>query len=403
MAPIGVSISLLGIDPVVEQRLRAARAQLVLQHPFLGALLLKFPMRADDRCRTIAGDGRDIRFSPAFFSMLSLVDIQFHLTHLVLHCALGHPWRRGHRLRVPWDMACDYAVNQLLLDEGFKLAAGAVVNERFRGLSAEEIYPLLASGESRVALDDHPWETPIHQPVGMPATTQINLNSANTTDASIENVDAKRQTDASIAENWQANVTQLAQSLRSKGRLSASLQRALDTALLPPLPWKALLARFLARHGRDDYSFHRLSRRGGEALLPSLHSQQTNLVIAVDSSGSISDAELQEFVTEIDALKSQVHAQISLLACDVALHADCPWHFAATEAIRVPHNLAGGGGTRFTPVFQWIEKQGGRPDALIYFTDAMGEFPEHEPPYAVLWLVKGRGKVPWGTRIQLTS
>jgi predicted metal-dependent peptidase len=69
--------------------------------------------------------------------------------------------------------------------------------------------------------------------------------------------------------------------------------------------------------------------------------------------------------------------------------------------ICVPHSLAGRGGTRFTPVFEWIEKQGGAPDALIYFTDAMGEFPEHEPPYEVLWLVKGRGKVPWGTRIQL--
>lgn len=402
MAPTGVSTSTLGDDSVVQQRLRAARAQLVLQHPFLGALLLKLAMRADDHCRTIGGDGQEIQFSPAFFSTLSLADIQFHMTHQVLHFALGHPWRRGHRLRGPWDLACDYAVNQLLFDEGFKFGAGAVVDARFRGLSAEEIYPLLESGESRVGLDDHPWETR-YLSAGLSTITPINLHSMNTGDASINDAHAQRHSDATTAENWQANVTQLVQSLRSKGRLSASLQRALDAALQPVLPWKALLARFLASHARDDYSFHRLSRRGGEALLPSLHSQQTNLVIAIDSSGSISDAELQEFLAEIDALKSQVRAQVSLLACDVELHADCPWHFDATEAIRVPRNIVSGGGTRFTPVFQWVEMRGCAPDALIYFTDAMGEFPEYEPSYEVLWLVKGRGRVPWGTRIQLND
>ena len=160
--------------------------------------------------------------------------------------------------------------------------------------------------------------------------------------------------------------------MRSKGRLSAALERALDATLQPVLPWQAILARFLASHARDDYSFHRLSRRGGDALLPSLRSQQTNLVIVIDNSGSISDAELNEFITEIDALQ-------------------------------MPEQWVGGGGTRITPVFDWVANQGPAPDALIYFTDAMGEFPQREPGYPVLWLVKGRGKVPWGMRVQLNS
>ena len=64
-----------------------------------------------------------------------------------------------------------------------------------------------------------------------------------------------------------------------------------------------------------------IASRGAVALLPSLHSQQSNLVIAIDNSGSISSAELSEFITEIDALKSQVRADVTLLACDAALHA----------------------------------------------------------------------------------
>jgi predicted metal-dependent peptidase len=61
----------------------------------------------------------------------------------------------------------------------------------------------------------------------------------------------------------------------------------------------------------------------------------------------------------------------------------------------------GGGGTSFVPIFEWIRAQHLRPDLLVYFTDAEGEFPEVEPDFPVLWLVKGKGKVPWGQRVQL--
>lgn len=393
----------MAIISALEHRLRSARAQLVLQHPFLGALLLKLVLCPDGRCRSISTDGAEIRYRPAFLAELPLADIQFHLIHQVLHCALGHPWRRGHRLTAVWDMACDYAVNQLLLDEGFKKAPGALVDERYRGLSAEEIYPLLELGESREPLDDHPWPSPYRMSFSLPSPAAIRQKTAGETEILADQVGAKNSADNDIVVGWQANVTHTAQRMRSKGRLSASLQRALDAALQPVLPWQALLAHFLASHARNDYSFHRISRRGGDALLPSLHSQQANLVIAIDNSGSISDGEFHEFIAEIEALKSQVRAQVTLLACDVALHPDCPWRFAASDALPVPARWAGGGGTRFTPVFDWVEREGRAPDALIYFTDAMGEFPEREPAYPVLWLVKGRGKTPWGTRIQLNS
>ncbi|MFA7097204.1 MAG: VWA-like domain-containing protein, partial [Gammaproteobacteria bacterium] len=66
-----------------------------------------------------------------------------------------------------------------------------------------------------------------------------------------------------------------------------------------------------------------------------------------------------------------------------------------------PREFRGGGGTSFRPVFEWLEREGRRPDLLVYFTDAQGEFPPQEPDYPVLWLVKGKAAVPWGQRIQL--
>jgi predicted metal-dependent peptidase len=108
-----------------------------------------------------------------------------------------------------------------------------------------------------------------------------------------------------------------------------------------------------------------------------------------------------EFVSEIDAIKSQVRARISLVACDSALSEGCPWKYEPWEEFSLPTQFKGGGGTSFRPVFEWAEQQDRLPDLLVYFTDAQGEFPQQEPPFPVIWLIKGKAKVPWGTRIQL--
>ncbi|HEY9149544.1 MAG TPA: VWA-like domain-containing protein, partial [Gammaproteobacteria bacterium] len=152
---------------------------------------------------------------------------------------------------------------------------------------------------------------------------------------------------------------------------------------------------------RDDYSYFRPSRREGEAIFPTLRSSQVDVMVVVDTSGSVRDEEIREFITEIDAIKGQMRARITLHACDAALSTAGPWVYEPWEAFTVPAGMQGSGGTRFTPVFDWIREQGNNPDLLVYFTDADGEFPKQEPEFPVLWLVKGRGKVPWGQRIQL--
>jgi predicted metal-dependent peptidase len=152
---------------------------------------------------------------------------------------------------------------------------------------------------------------------------------------------------------------------------------------------------------RDDYSYMRPSRREGDYILPTLRSHQLDLVVAVDTSGSIKDSEMEEFIAEIDALKGQVRARITLLFCDAKLCDGAPWIFEPWEEVKRPVEVKGGGGTSFLPVFDWVERLGIRPDLLVYFTDAQGPFPPDEPHFPVIWLIKGKSKVPWGQRIQL--
>jgi len=123
--------------------------------------------------------------------------------------------------------------------------------------------------------------------------------------------------------------------------------------------------------------------------------------VALDTSGSVTDDEMREFLTEVDALKAQVRAEVTLHACDNKLAQDGPWRFAMWQSLELPDSISGGGGTDFRPVFDWLEADRIEPDLLVYFTDAEGRFPETEPSFATIWLVKGKAPVPFGARIQL--
>ncbi|MCU0813003.1 MAG: hypothetical protein MUC32_01290, partial [Burkholderiaceae bacterium] len=138
------------------RRLAAARTRLILDHPFLGALALRLPLKAAGRwCATTATDARALYYNPQWIASLKPAELQFALAHEALHCALGHFARRGHRVQRRWDLACDFAINPLLLDEGLAPPPGAQVLPLYRGLSAEEIYPCLDDSLDDDTLDDH--------------------------------------------------------------------------------------------------------------------------------------------------------------------------------------------------------------------------------------------------------
>ena len=138
-------------------RISAARSRLILDRPFLGALVLRLPMQATDApwCPTTATDARQIYFNPKNFDSLSLSQIEFALAHEALHCALAHFSRRQHRDKRRWDIACDLAVNPLLIDDGLTPPPDVLYLPDYSGLSAEEIYPMLEDNPEEEPHDRH--------------------------------------------------------------------------------------------------------------------------------------------------------------------------------------------------------------------------------------------------------
>lgn len=432
----------------IETKLAAARTRLILDKPFLGALVLRLPMRVAhaDWCPTTATDARAFYYNPKYIDALTLDETQFMLAHEALHCALSHFARRQHRIKHRWDLACDYAINPLLIDDGLKPPPNALFMPMYRGMTAEEIYPLIDDNDQSQTIDTHAYDrqsdggrgqqNPLDEHDLQQRSSQPHSQEAQPGQgAAAQPQTGDRRADAhgdsrgvdpptaslgpqrstperapppltpdeqeTLQVQWQQRMAGAAQQAMQAGRLGGELKRLIDHLLQPQLPWRMLLARHMNALSRHDYSWARPSRREGAHILPSLRSQRIDLVVAVDTSGSIKDSEMQEFIDEIDALKAQVQAQVTLLPCDAALCPGAPFRFEPWERFERPDAIAGGGGTNFEPVFHWVEEQGISPDLLVYFTDANGRFPAREPNFPVIWLVKGRSPVPWGQRIQL--
>jgi predicted metal-dependent peptidase len=390
----------------VETKLAAARARLILEKPFLGALVLRLPLlEADPQwCPTSATDARSIYYCRQYIDDLSLGQVQFVLAHEALHCALSHFARRQHRERRRWDVACDLAINPLLSDDGLEAPPGALLDEDFAGLTAEEIYPCLESGDEREPMDRHLYNAPQDGINPGSCGRETSASAANTVEhpAAGQPGPLNNSEREALAVQWQQRLAGAAQAAMRAGKLNNAMARLVDHLLQPQLPWRSLLDRYLSATAHDDYNYMRpSSRRDGDAIMPSLRSSQTDIVVALDTSGSIKHEEITEFAAEIDAIKGQVKARVTLLACAAQLSEDGPWTFEPWESFELPRRFAGSGGTNFIPVFDWVRNTGRTPDLLIYFTDARGEFPEVEPSYPTMWLVKGREPVPWGRRIQL--
>ena len=422
----------------IQQKIASARTKLILDKPFLGALVLRLPLQEANPkwCKTTGTDARKFYYNPQYIEELSPAEMQFVLAHEALHCALSHFARKEHRVTHRWDLACDYAINPILIADGLTAPPNVMVLKQYQGMSAEEIYPLLRDNDHSETMDQHLYDKQDNPSEGgqeqqeNPLDQQNNnkplskKNKSNSNKRKKDNKDSKgtgeqqfdplaggntapppplNQSEAEeLSIQWQQRMAGAAQQAEQAGKLSAIMKRLVEILLQPRLPWRALLARYMSAVARDDYSYLRPStRRGQPAIFPTLKSNEVNVLVAFDVSGSVSDKELNDCLSEINAIKGQMRARIILIACDSDIVEGFPYIFEPWEEANLPLKIAGGGTTDFRPVFNWAEQQDRQADIMIYFTDAQGNFPAYPPSYDVIWLVKGKGQVPWGQRIQL--
>jgi predicted metal-dependent peptidase len=303
-----------------------------------------------------------------------------------------------------WNHAADYAVNNML--DGYvqeekavyekqhgvgrfplpwSLPEGGLIDHTYDDLSSEEIYDRLPDGSGSPQANQ--------QAADGSSGNQSSPSKPSCGEFTTEPGDAEESAEAE--REWKVAVVQAATVARMRGTLPASLQRLVGELLEPKVPWRQVLREFIRQFARDDYSFRRPSRRysGSGVILPSLYSERMGrLVIAVDTSGSITDHVLAEFQAEVQAALDECQPEsIEVVYCDAAVNGTEEYYPGDTVRL----TPKGGGGTAFGPVFEHVD-QGEPPVACIYLTDGWGSFPESEPEYPVLWASTDRDEFPFG-------
>ena len=193
------------------------------------------------------------------------------------------------------------------------------------------------------------------------------------------------------AAEMKVQVAQAAQAAKMMGKLSANMERLVDEVLNPKVNWRDVLQQFVVKLKDDRRTWARPNRRfiSQGLYLPSRDGEAMGeLVVAVDCSGSVGDAELAQFAAEVKVVQEDHKPKtLTVIYFDSSVsHVD-----EYTRDDEVDIKMHGGGGTAFSPIFKKVEELGVEPVACIVLTDLYCSDYGDTPPYPVLWVSNGKG------------
>jgi predicted metal-dependent peptidase len=236
-----------------------------------------------------------------------------------MHPALQHHTRRGGRNPRRWNMACDYAINPMLVDAGLTLPKGVMLDNHFRGMSAERIYNLLEEEEQNQSSSsdaESDSQDDSADSGGGDSNTPESCNKDNDDTPTVpqtpggigqvldapEPENGEGETVAEQARDWQIAVEQAGNVAKLAGKMPAGVMRSLEAAQAAGVDWRELLRRAWSETIPADYSWTRPNRRHvwNGLYLPGVVCEGVGeIVIAVDCSGSINARQLGLFQAEV--------------------------------------------------------------------------------------------------------
>ena len=385
------------IDHDARERLVTARIGLLLRHSFFGNLATRLQLiNADEWCSTAATDGLKFYYNSRFIMMLKPKEVEFLVAHEVLHVVYDHMGRRNHRDPQIWNIADDYAVNADLKRHKvgqFITTVPCLYEQKYDGKAAEEIYDDLMKNVQKINVD---------QLVDMMLDDHLDGDEEEGDgDGDGEGGDkqgkAKRpkmtpeERERARQEIKQA-IINAAQSAEA-GSLPKGVERLVKDVTDPKMPWRELIQTNLTSAIRTDYSWMRPSRRGWhmDAVMPGMTpGEEIDVDVAIDMSGSISNKQAQAFLGEIAGMMESFDGyKVHVFCFDTAIYN--PADFTSENMDTIDnYEPAGGGGTDFDAIFDYLKKEGRVPKRLICFTDGYPCGSWGDPDYCdTTWIIHG--------------
>lgn len=361
------------MDPILE-KITTARVGLLLKAPFFGNMATRMKLiDASDWCQTAATDGRNFMYSKKFIEKLTPKKLEFLLAHEICHCVFDHFGRVGSRDRQLANIAQDFAINQILVDEriGEKITEVKICQDnKYRGMAWEEIYDLLYEQAEKIPMDQLLKSLGDLLDEHLEAEGDGGLNEKDGDGSGKRPVISKEDLQKVRDEIKEAMVQSAAAA--GAGKIPAGIQRLIKDLTEPKMNWRELIRMNIQSIIRNDYSFTRPNRKGmhSGAILPGMKNDETiDVCLALDMSGSIGDEDAMTFLTEVKGIMDQYQ--------DFSIHLWC-FDTEVYNPVKITHDNAddllsyqvqGGGGTDFDVNFQWMKDNDVQPKKFIMFTD----------------------------------
>lgn len=415
--------------------LALSRDSLLANIRFANRPLAQLPARIQtDRvgCMT---DGREALFSAAFvldsFNGKRQIVARAWL-HMIVHCLLRHPFPAAGVDPLTWSVACDLACGCVLrelecdairFEDSERDALLDIWVPRAKQPTASAFYALLkAEGLSQeelanieivIGMDSH--ELWFDTPEGVEEAESLEQQQEARQHLEKRWEEVASATEMDIQRDASNASCALAEQLRGVHASTMSLDELLRIYAAPREVMSASDDEF-------DYIYYTYGLRdlGGIALVEPLEYSESprlrDFCIAIDTSGSCSGPLVRSFVAKVcgmllgsDSIGEQT--RIWLVQCDCQVQ-DVQQLCGGKDIAALLANLElkGFGGTDFGPVFSWMDnkldcKEVGEWEALVYFTDGQGVFPDEAPPYDTAFVfVDDVGSCPaWATKVLVYS
>ena len=392
------------VDHEARERLVTARIGLLLKAPFFGNLATRLQLiNADEWCSTAATDGLKLYYNSRFIMMLTTKEVEFLVGHEVLHVVYDHLGRRDHRDPQLWNIACDYAVNADLKRHQvgkFITTVGCLYESKYDGKAAEFIYDDLMQNIKKIDIDTL-IEMMIDDHLDSDESKDGNGSQAGEDGSGSRPSMSPEERERTRQEIKQAILNAAQQS--SPGQIPSGVERLIKQLTDPVMPWRELIQANLTSAIKSDYSWIRPSRRGWhtDAIMPGMNpGEEIDVVVFIDLSGSISNKQGREFLSEVAGMMESFDGYRIRVACfDTEVYNMQEYTSENLENID-EYELMGGGGTDFECVFKFLKEEGIVPERLIVFTDGYPFGSWGDPEYCdTTWVIHGdlNPNPPFGT------
>jgi predicted metal-dependent peptidase len=393
------------MDPIID-KLTTARVGLLLKAPFFGNMATRMQLiQADEWCPTAATNGRNFYYNTKFVQKLSVKKLEFLFGHEICHCVFDHFGRVGSRDRQLSNIAQDYAVNQILVDEriGEKITEVKICYDaKYRGMAWEEIYDELYEKAEKISMPD------LLKQLGDLLDEHINEDGSG---PGKEGKDGKGGMPGMTKEEAQQIRDEIKEAMiqsaaaAGAGKTPAGIQRLIKDMTEPKISWRDLVRQEIQSIIRNDYTFSRPSRKGqmSGAILPGMKEATTiDVGICIDMSGSIGEEDATVFLSEVKGIMDQYEDfKINLWCFDTAIYNHKEISQDNSHDLE-EYEPQGGGGTDFAVNWEFMKDNGIAPKKFIMFTDGYPCGSWGDEDYCdTIFIVKGNteAEAPFGQTV----